>query len=215
MSTHALLVLALAVASVVVRTDSEQGPREILDRAMADFRAGRVAESVAGFDRLAKLVPEAAPQLWQRGIALYYAGRYQDCREQFASHRAVNPNDVENAAWHYLCVARAESPQNARAKILPVGQDSRVPMAEVYQMFLGRSTEAQVLTAAGANLSAQFYAHLYVGLYLDATGDRTRAREHLALAAADRYASVGGYMHDVARVHLKLVGRTSGLSRRA
>ena len=33
-----------------------------------------LTESVAGFDRVAALAPQAAPQLWQRGIALYYAG---------------------------------------------------------------------------------------------------------------------------------------------
>ena len=40
------------------------------------------------------------------------------------------------------------------------------------------------------------------GLYLEATGDATRGREHIAIAAAPRYAAVGGYMHDVARVHM-------------
>jgi lipoprotein NlpI len=173
-----------------------------MNRAVDDFRAGRVEPSVAGFDRLAKLSPGDAPYLWQRGIALYYAGRFDDCRDMFVSHRTVNPDDVENAAWHFLCVAGAASPAAARKQILPVGPDARVPMREVYQMFLGRLTAAQVLTAAGTDASAQFFARLYVGLYLEATGDKARGREHIAIAAADRYASVGGYMHDVARVHM-------------
>jgi len=74
------------------------------------------------------------PQLWQRGIALYYAGRYDDCRKQFEAHRTVNPDVVENAAWHFLCVARADSVAAARAALLPVGPDRRVPMHEVYGM---------------------------------------------------------------------------------
>ena len=78
----------------------------IFDRAVSDFVNGRIAESVTGFDNVAKLAPRSAPQLWQRGIALYYARRYRDCREQFEAHRLVNANDVENAAWHFLCVAR-------------------------------------------------------------------------------------------------------------
>ena len=89
--------------------------RDTFNRAVSDFKAGRIAESAAGFDRVAKLAPGSAPQLWQRGIALYYAGRYKECREQFESHRTVNPDDVENAAWHFLCVARAESPAKAKA----------------------------------------------------------------------------------------------------
>lgn len=78
----------------------------------------------------------------------------------------------------------------------------RVPMREVYQMFQGRATPAQVLAAAGLDPSAQFFGRLYVGLYLEATGDPARGREHMAIAAQPRFANVGGYMHDVALVHI-------------
>ncbi len=174
-------------------------PQALFDKAVADFRSGRVAESAAGFDRVAKLVPAYAPQLWQRGISLYYAGRYQDCRAQFESHRTVNPADVENAAWHFLCVARAETPAKAKAALLPVGPDSRVPMRQIYQMFKGEMKPEQMLASAGTAAEAQFYAHLYAGLYFEATGNREQARAEIT-AAADRY-TVGGYMHDVAIVH--------------
>lgn len=194
-----LVNLLAALVAVVL---SPQGPREVMAKAVADFRAGRVEQSAMAFDQLARLVPDQAPELWQRGIAQYYAGRYRDCRDMFISHRTVNPNDVENAAWHFLCVARAESPEAARKQILPVGPDARVPMREVYEMFQGRATPAQVLAAAGSDPSAQFYGRLYVGLYLEAAGDRIKGREHIAVAAQDRFASVGGYMHDVARVHM-------------
>jgi hypothetical protein len=39
-------------------------------------------------------------------------------------------------------------------------------------------------------------------LYFDALRDTQRALEHITLAAADRYADEGGYMHTVAKVHL-------------
>ena len=179
-------------------------PRAVFEQAVADFEAGRVAASAAGFDTLVRLVPGAAPELWQRGISLYYAGRYQDCRQQFESHRTVNPNDVENAAWHFLCVARAESAEKARAALLPVGPDSRVPMRQVYEMFRGSLSPDAVLQAAGSRETAQFYAHLYVGLYFDALRDSRLALEHIRTAAADRYQEAGGYMHTVARVHLSM-----------
>ena len=180
-----------------------QGPQASLNRAVADFENGRFAEAAAAFDSLAKAAPAQAPYLWPRGIALYYAGRYTDCRRQFESHRAVNPDDVENAAWHFLCVARAESPANARAALLPVGPDARVPMREVYQMLRGTLTPEQVLSAAGSRPEAQFYGHLYLGLYFEALGMKDRALEHIKIAAADRFESYGGYMHMVARVHLR------------
>jgi lipoprotein NlpI len=192
-----VLVVLVSCAAVA------QEPRELLDRAVADFVSGRVVESAAGFDQLVKVAPSIAPQLWQRGIALYYAGRYDDCRKQFELHRTVNPDDVENAAWHFLCVARAESPMRARAALLPVGPDTRVPMRQVYEMFRGTLTPESVLQA-GTQLQGQFFARLYVGLYFEAMGDRARAIEHLTVAAADRFADAGGYMHTVARVHLQV-----------
>jgi len=185
---------------------SVESPRAVLDRAIDDFLSGRVAQSVTGFDRLVALAPESAPQLWQRGIALYYVGRYDDCRRQFESHRTVNPNDVENPAWHFLCVARGETPQKARAALLPVGPDQRSPMREIYQMFRGTLSPEAVLAAAGRNPSAQFYAELYVGLYYEATNNRAKAIEHLKIAAADRFSSAGGYMHRVAMLHPLLAG---------
>ena len=151
------------------------------------------------------MLPEMGPQLWQRGIALYYAERYQDCRLMFESHRTVNPNDVENAVWHFLCVARLESPEAAQAALLPVGPDGRVPMTEIYQMFEGALAPVQVVTAAGSQPSGQFYAHLYLGLYFEALGQEADALEHIQVAAADRYSRVGGYMHMVARVHLDIL----------
>lgn len=198
-------LLTLATIAVFVAAGfvlAAQQPRDILDRAVADFVRGRIAESTSGFDQVVKLTPAVAPQLWQRGIALYYAGRYDDCRKQFELHRTVNPDDVENVAWHFLCVARAESPAKARAALLPVGPDARVPMRQIYEMFRGTSKPEDVLTAAGAQPQAQFYARLYVGLYFEAIGDAGRAIEHITVAAADRYTDAGGYMHAVAKVHL-------------
>ena len=199
------LTLALLAVPALPIPGRGQGladrPQAVFNRAVADFQRGRIAESVDGFDTVASLVPSFAPQLWQRGIALYYAGRYKDCRAQFESHRTVNPNDVENAAWHFLCVARGESVQIARAALLPVGPDARVPMRQVYELFRGTLKPADVMAAAGDRPDAQFYAHLYVGLYSEAIGDAAGALEHMAAAASERY-TAGGYMHMVATVHL-------------
>jgi lipoprotein NlpI len=202
--TCAAEILVLCVALAVFAQAPAAKPQEIFDRAVADFQAARVVESANGFDNLAKLVPSIAPELWQRGIALYYAGRYKDCRMQFESHRTVNPNDVENAAWHFLCVARAESPEKARSAILPVGPDARVPMRQVYEMFRGNVTPEQVLAAAGNQPDGQFYAQLYIGLYFEAIGNDRLALQHITAAAADRFARDGGYMHTVAKVDLAL-----------
>jgi lipoprotein NlpI len=202
---RAWLAATVMASSIVAHAQPAPEPRAMLNSAIAEFERGRFAQSVEGFDRLATLVPAYAPQLWQRGIALYYAGRFGDCRAQFESHRTVNPDDVENAAWHFLCVARAESPEKARSALLPVGPDPRVPMRQVYEMFRGSLMPENVLAAAGNDAASQFYARLYVGLYSEALGRRTVALEHIKAAAAGRYAAAGGYMHMVARVHLAVV----------
>ena len=201
-----LVVIAVFVTIASAQTRAEN-PQVVLERAMDDFERGRVVESAAGFDAVVRLAPESAPRLWQRGIALYYAGRYKDCRAQFESHRTVNPDDVENAVWHFLCVARQESPDKAKSALLPVGPDPRVPMREIYDMFRGVRRPEEVLRAGGAQTSGQFYAQLYVGLYFEAMGNRQKALEHITAAAADGFASAGGYMHMVAKVHLGILQR--------
>ena len=203
MRTSRGAVAAGAFLVALTAAGQAQGAAEaIFRRAVADFERGRIAAATTGFDQVAELLPEQAPHLWQRGIALYYAERYGDCRTQFESHRTVNPNDVENAVWHYLCVARVESPAAARAALLPVGPDSRVPMPEIYRMFRGDLAPAAILPAAGDRPSGRFYAHLYLGLYHEAQGRPAAALDHIRAAAAERFARVGGYMHMVARVHL-------------
>ena len=194
--------------------ESAQNPQgdvraqEAFNHAIFLFSSGRAADSAAEFDGLLRIAPDRVPYLWQRGIALYYAGRYPDCRAQFEVHRTVNPDDVENAAWHFLCVARAESPERARAAILPVGPDPRVPMTEIYQMFRGARTPEQVIATAGTRPQPRFYALLYAGLYSEATGNRRQALEYIQAAADPKFADAGGYMHMVARVHVQLAKTT-------
>ena len=203
--TRRLIVAALLTFAGAACAQSPA--QQALGRGIAHFQAGRIAESVAEFDTVVRLAPREAPYLWQRGIALYYAGRYRECREQFESHRTVNPDDVENAAWHFLCVARAESPERAKAALLPVGPDPRVPMREIYQMFQGTLSPERVLAAAGREIESEFYARLYVGLYYDALGQEADALANIRAAAAEQFAAAGGYMHLVARVHLTALER--------
>jgi lipoprotein NlpI len=175
-------------------------------RGSEQFKLGRVAESLADFDRYLKLRPGAAPGHWKRGISLYYLGRYGDGRQQFEGYEKVDTNDVENAVWHFLCVARKEGLAKARASLLKIGKDRRVPMMQVYDLYRGALKPADVLAAAEAGdvpapqrRQRLFYAHLYLGLYYDATGDGKQALEHISQAAG-KY-RIGHYMGDVAAVH--------------
>jgi lipoprotein NlpI len=173
------------------------------------FKLGHIKESIADFDTFIELVPQQAPHHWQRGIALYYAGRFEEGRKQFELHQAVNPNDVENAVWHFLCVARQSGVERARAALIPIKGDTRVPMMEVHALFAGKAKPEDVLKAASVKGAPKsqvdrqlFYAHLYLGLYFEAIGEEAKAHEHIKQAAGK--VQSGDYMGDVARVHLQL-----------
>jgi lipoprotein NlpI len=170
------------------------------------FKAGDMAQSIADFDKAIELDPGQKPHHWQRGIAYYYAGRYGDGRRQFELHKSVNPHDVENGVWHFLCVARIDGPEEARGVMIPISGDPRVPMSQVYEMFRGKLTPEQVFEAAKAGKPDEdaleerlFMANLYVGLYREAHGDFGAARKYVTSAARDY--PRGHYMWHVARVH--------------
>ncbi len=200
-----LIVTALILlTALAIRPSAAQpSPDELMARADAALLAGRVDEAVKGFDAVIAARPAQAPYLWQRGIALFYAGRYKDCRLQFDAHRHVNPDDVENAAWHFLCAAHETSFAAAGRALLPVGPDRRSPMREVYEMLRGAMTPEDVLEAGKGSVSGRFYGALYVALFYDAQGDRVRARSYIETAAREEFSRVGGYMHAVAVLHAR------------
>ena len=181
-------------------------------RGSEHFKLGHINESIADFDKYLELAPAQRPYHWQRGISLYYAGRFEDGRKQFELHQTVNSSDVENAVWHYLCVARSVGVEKARASLIAIKGDGRVPMMQVHALFGGRTKPEDVLAAgrAGdpspATLQRQlFYAHLYLGLYYEAAGDEKLARDYIYKAAEQ--SNENGYMGDVARVHADLLRR--------
>lgn len=177
-------------------------------RGDAHLWAGKFAEAVADYDAFLKANPKFAPKHWRRGIALYYAGKHEDGVKQFELHKTDNPQDVENAAWHYLCNVKVVGKEKSQAALIDVTGDSRVPMAEIQKLYAGKLKPDDVLAAADKapkadKTSAQFYAHLYVGLWYEADGDAKKAKEHLT-AAVEKY-EIGDYMWDVGNAHLQML----------
>lgn len=176
-------------------------------RGVERFKSAEIKAAISDFDKFIELHPDQEPYHWQRGIAYYYAGEYEKGQKQFESHQTVNPNDVENAVWHFLCVARAKNIEEARKKLISISGDARVPMKEIHNLFAGSGSEEKVLEAArkassGDNGDPLFYAHLYLGLYEEALGHEKASLEHIRKAVNEYGQS--HYMGDVARVHLKL-----------
>lgn len=206
------VVLAGAIVGAVCPCgwgEEDPGPEQVFREAVAALFSGRPEESARLFDELVAARPADEPQLWQRGIALYYAGRFADGRRQFEVHRTVNPADVENAAWHFACVARQADPAAARAALLPVGDDPRVPMRHILALFSGDASADEVVAAADAGAETarrnqRCYAHLYLGLHAEACGDMDEARRHMLLAAGPF--SMNHFMGRVAQLHVRLRG---------
>ena len=181
-------------------------------RGSEHFKLGHIDESIEDFDRAIELRPKREPWHWKRGISYYYAGRYDDGRKQFEGYQTVDDNDVENAVWRYLCMARDQGVEAARNDMLKIKPDPRVGMMAVYALYSGDAEPEDVLVAArsgsptpeqlGARL---FYAHLYLGLYRESLGEADQAKEHLAKAVEHK---IGHYMWNVADVHAKRLSAT-------
>ena len=214
--------------TAAIRLESDSGWL-YQERAQIRFRLGRVESSVADFDRAVELTPKLGPLNWQRGIALYYVGRFADARKQFELHRTVNPDDVENAAWHFLCAAREQGIEKARAGLMPIRGDTRVPMAQIHDLFAGKIRSKEVLDAADdgpataatpvekpaaaatpeeidARLARslrirnqRFYAYFYLALYSEAKGDAEGAEENIRMSLF--FSDPANYMGVVAKVH--------------
>ena len=193
-----------------------ESPQFLNRRGTEHFFAGRIAESLKDWDRVVKMVPQQAPHHWQRGIALYYAGRFREGVAQFEIHQTVNGTDVENAVWHFICAVKAEggSIKKAQKAMYPYAGDRRIPLKEVHALFKGNGSPKEVLAAATKNPADKIsqrnhlcYAHLYLGLYHEALGDPKKTAHHMRKAAIDY--KMDHYMGKVAQIHYGRLQRDS------
>lgn len=204
-----VLSIFLVVFSARGQT-SDADARALYAKGEAEFFEGQIEEAVRSWDLEIAASPLREPYHWQRGLAYYYAGEFERGVKQFEKHQKVNQNDVENAAWHFLCVVRADggSVDKARKALIPIDGDSRVPMKEVHDLFAGRGTTRDVLDAASGNAEGLLlrnqlcYAHLYLGLYHEALGEVDQSRDHIKKSAVDF--RMDHYMGKVAQLHHKL-----------
>ena len=182
-----------------------QNPQLYMQRGMASFQLGDIEAAIDDFDRAEDLNPALTPYLWQRGIAYYYAERFDDGVRQFEVDLSVNEHDVEETVWRYLCQAQVQGARAARDGLLPVRNDPRPVMGRVYQLFAGACDAQQLVSQyRDAGRRDRFYSHLYLGLYFEAKRHPERARHYITLAAEMQV--MEDYMGWVAIVHQRLRG---------
>jgi len=215
------LALELKAAHEAVESNPED-VQALLQRGDANFFLGNFKAAVADYDRMIELQPELAPRHWQRGLALYFAGRHDDAARQFERYyegARGDKSDRENGIWRYYAHVREHGIEKARKLLLEYQLPDREPLPIIYRMCEGDATPQQVIESVEKaqvpnpeREKRRFYAHLYVGL--DAAvvqKDANAAREHLAKAVANswpRNAGYGGnFMWHVARLSLKGLDR--------
>jgi len=181
-------------------------------RGVKKFKATEIEASVQDFEAVVKLDPQRKAHHWQLGISYYYMKEYQKGKDLFELHQQVNPNDVENAVWHFICHAKLVGFDAAQKKLIPIVGDRRVPMMDIYELFSGRMTLAafqqlipkysQVDSARNPSL---LYTHLYLGLYHESLNQSQTSKSHF-LKAVEIYKNYGQshYMGDTAVTHAKL-----------
>lgn len=183
----------------------------LLEKADVAFYTGRFKESVATYDQAIAANENLAPDLWQRGLALYYAEDFAAGVKQFKLHQTVNRQDVENAVWHFLCFARIKDIDTARENLIDIKFDQRIPMATIFEVFAGTKSVDDLVQAYGfqedrpdapAIRLQQYYAHLYAALYQEVAGDKQAAIASLKMAVKVCPLERGNFMGEVARVHL-------------
>lgn len=187
----------------------QKSPRALVEQGIAEFRAGKVAESITSFEAASKLQPNLRAHLWQLGISYYYAQEFEKGQKLFEAHQTVNPQDVENAIWHFLCLSRTDGVEAARKKFIKITDDRRIPMKELHSLFAGEGSETEVLAAAQNGKPSDeelkerlFYSYLYLGLYEEALKHPEISLAYMKKAAGEF--SSKHYMGDVARLHVKI-----------
>lgn len=200
---------SVELATAAIKADAELASAYYL-RGRENFRLGEIKRSVADFDKYVALRPRLESRQWERGIAYYYAGQFDKGAKQFELYQTFHDNDVENSVWRYLCMARSVGVEKAREVMLPIKNDRRVPMMQVFDLYRGKLKPEDVLAAAKAGepdedtlYARMFYADLYLGLYHEAGRNKELAAKHIRAAAARSRpnARINRYMWDVARIH--------------
>lgn len=179
----------------------------LVQQGMSAFQRGEVDDSIRLFDEAAS-TGYAQARLWQRGLSLYYAGRFQDGANQFRQDVQLNPYDTEESIWAMLCEAQLFGFDEARKRMLVIERDPRQVMRSVYSLFRGSDESAleKLERLAAGSGSDQFYADLYLGLFEEARGDAKKARYWLEKSVASDYAESRDYMAGLAKVHVQLRG---------
>lgn len=165
---------------------------------------GNITEALADLSAALAADPASIGGLWELGVALYYADRFEDAAAHFAGMHAATPN-AEAVIWHHACRKRlAPKPRPAALALGTAGSDALLDLA--LEAYTATSEDRQLSVLEGledlthdgnaVNLKnyadkggtkRRYYAHLYLALYFDGE-DLKRSRWEAKMATRTRYA---------------------------
>lgn len=186
-----------AAASVYLLLRERNGRRRrsnrLVDGAMTLLASGDSDAAADALDAAIELQPELRGVLWQRGLALFFSGRYAEAASQFELDINTNDSDAEEVVFHALSVAHATAERRLPSPLLECGADPRgATWAAIKQLYSGTMTPDAVL--AVARHASGPAVRLKVGEYSEeaaaASGATTDAATD-ALCAAHYY--IGAY----------------------
>lgn len=194
--------------------DSPQNVQLYSSRGDAKFFLGDFAGALADYEKMVELDPQEDRSHWRRGIAYFYNKQYDAAASQFNRYHSFDNVDRENGIWRYLSHFESKGAEAAAKELLKYDKDDREPFGDVYKLFSGEVSGAEILgkiTAAEITDSElekrMFYANLYIGLNEAIHGRNETALKSLEEAAENSWAPRAGYgphyMWHVARLHAK------------
>lgn len=176
-------------------------------------QAGNFDAAYEAFDSVLELDPTYNFARMNRGIALYYGGRYRLAQGDLLAYYRQDPNDPFRSLWLYL-VEKEIKPKMARANLL-----SRYNQAEkgqwgwnIVEFYLGKISEKTLMVRLKENSTdnTSLAEHLsetnfYLGKYYLSLGDNDNAIALFKLTVASNAHSF--VEHRYALLELALLGQ--------
>jgi lipoprotein NlpI len=186
-----------AIVDAAANAEGRYSRRGDLHMFLEDFQ-----KAEDDYQKMVTLKPELDSSHWRLGIAMYFAGHPKEAAAQFDKYHSFDNVDRENGIWRYLSHRKAFDREQARKQLLKYEKDDRPPFREVYRLFDGTMTSAEVLAAIPGKLndsgkqSRLFYSHLYIGLNDVAEGKLDTAKVSLQAATLNSWPRNAGYGPD-------------------
>jgi tetratricopeptide (TPR) repeat protein len=189
--TALFVILAFSAAPLAVAHSED--PKALIEGALADHKAGRFAEAIAGYQRFLELQPRSVEIRSNLGAALAHEGRYQEAIDQYRQALTLDPTRtavrLNLALALYKAWEIAEAAQELEKVVAgqPDNKNARLLLADCY-LRMGQFKKVVEALAVLEPTAADDHAVAYLmgmALILDEQPARGQVLIDLILRAGD------------------------------